>query len=225
MQLPDVIKKIRRQTGNGKIRLYHGSKSGIVGDIKPISRDLCDFGKGFYMGSGRIQPLTLICNFPNAKMYTVNADLTGLRILEVEVGIDWALLIAYHRGKMEHIKDSGIYRKYAEMADGCDMVIGDIANDRMFVVLDRFFSGEISDTALINSLSALKLGKQYVALTEQACGQIEIIEEMSVSEAERVALRAESEAHRREGIRQAEEICKRHRRDGRFFDEITESGV
>lgn len=49
------------------------------------------------------------------------------------------------------------------------MIIGYIANDRMFVVLDRFFNGEITDLALINSLSALKLGKQYVALTEKAC--------------------------------------------------------
>ena len=39
----------------------------------------------------------------------------------------------------------------------------------MFVVLDRFFKGEITDEALIHSHSALKLGKQYVALTEKAC--------------------------------------------------------
>jgi hypothetical protein len=205
--------------------LFHGSKSGIIGDIKPSSRELCDFGKGFYMGTERLQPLTLICNFPNAKLYTVKADLTGLRVLEIEVGIDWALLIAYHRGKLEHIRGSGIYQKYAGLLSGCDMVVGDIANDRMFVVLDRFFSGEITDTALIGSLSALKLGKQYVALTVNACGQIDIIEEKRISETERNALRIESEAHRKEGIRQAEEICKRHRRDGRFFDEIIEGGV
>ena len=28
--------------------LYHGSKSGIKGDIAPKSRDACDFGQGFY---------------------------------------------------------------------------------------------------------------------------------------------------------------------------------
>jgi len=211
--------------GNGKVLLFHGSKSGITGDIKPISRELCDFGKGFYMGTEQMQPLTLICNFPNAKLYTVKSDLTGLRVLEIEVGIDWALLIAYHRGKMEHIKGSDIYQKYAELLSGCDMVVGDIANDRMFMVLDRFFSGEITDTALISSLSALKLGKQYVALTDKACSQIEIIEIKAISEAERNVLRIESEAHRKEGIRQAEEICKKHRRDGRFFDEIIEGGI
>ena len=30
--------------------LFHGSRGGIDGNIKPISRVRCDFGKGFYMG-------------------------------------------------------------------------------------------------------------------------------------------------------------------------------
>jgi len=213
------------QTGNGTVLLYHGSKNGITGDIEPISRELCDFGKGFYMGTEKIQPLTLICNFPNSKLYTVKTDLTGLRILDIEVGIDWALLIAYHRGKMESVNNSDIYHKYAGMAKDCDMIIGYIANDRMFVVLDRFFSGEITDIALVNSLSALKLGKQYVALTKKACRQIEIVEEKALSATDRKELRIESEAYRQEGIRQADEICRKHRRDGRFFDEIIGGGI
>ena len=208
------------KAGSGSVLLYHGSKSGISGKIKPISREYCDFGKGFYMGTDRMQPLTLICNFPDAKLYTVRADLTDLYILEIEVGIDWAMLIAYHRGKMEAVKGSKIYNKYSGMTNGCDMVIGYIADDRMFVVLDRFFSGEITDVALIGSLSALKLGRQYVALTEKACRQIEITGEESFNETEREVLRMESDVFRREGIRQAEDICRKHRRDGRFFDEI-----
>lgn len=27
--------------------LYHGSRGGIEGGIKPVSRERCDFGKGF----------------------------------------------------------------------------------------------------------------------------------------------------------------------------------
>ena len=208
-----------------KVLLYHGSKSGITGEIKPVSRDLCDFGKGFYMGTESLQPLTLICNFPNAKLYTLRIDLTDLRILEIEVGIDWALLIAYHRGKMKTVKGSSIYRKYATFINDFDMIIGYIANDRMFVVLDRFFAGDITDTALITSLSALKLGKQFVAVTEKACRRIEIIKEKALSKSQRDALRVKANTIRLEGIRQADEICKRHRRDGRFFDEILEGGI
>lgn len=58
------------------------------------------------------------------------------------------------------------------MADGCDVLIGCIANDRMFVVLDRFFKGDITDEALIRSLSALKLGKQSVAILQSTKGMI-----------------------------------------------------
>lgn len=218
-----------KNSGFGKgmhkmITLYHGSKSGIVGAIAPVSRERCDFGKGFYMGTDRAQPLTLICNFPNARLYTLRVDLAGLKILDVEVGLDWALLVAYNRGKMDFAKDSAIYRRFADMGRGCDMIVGHIANDRMFVVLDRFFNGEITDLALINSLSALKLGKQYVAVTEKACEKIEILRAEAFTEQDRAKLKRESESNRSKGIALADEICRSYRREGLFFDEIIEAG-
>lgn len=206
------------------VTLYHGSKSGIHGAIAPVSREHCDFGKGFYMGTDRTQPLTLICNYPNARIYTLSVNLSGLKILDIEVGLDWALLVAYNRGKMDSVKHSAIYHRFAGLSKGCDIVIGYIANDRMFVVLDRFFNGEITDLALTNSLSALKLGKQYVAITEKACRQIKILEEQELTEGDRGKLKQSSEANRSKGIAMAEEICRKYRREGRFFDEILEAG-
>lgn len=206
------------------LTLYHGSKSGIRGDIAPVSREHCDFGKGFYMGTDRIQPLTLICNYPDARMYTLSVDLSGLKILDVEVGLDWALLVAYNRGKMESVKNSSIYNRFAKMSKGCDMIIGYIANDRMFVVLDRFFNGEITDLALVHSLSALKLGRQYVASTKKACKKIRIMDVQKLSETDREKLKQESEANRSRGIALADEICRKYRREGRFFDEILQAG-
>ena len=211
-------------TSNEKIILFHGSKSGIEGTIAPKSRDKCDFGKGFYMGTEQTQPLTLICNYPDAKIYTLSVDLSGLKIMDIEVGLDWALLVAYNRGKMDSAKGTSIYNRYAELDKSCDMVVGYIANDRMFVVLDRFFNGEITDLALINSLSALKLGKQYVAKTEKACKNIKIIEEQEINEEQREKLKYESEINRSRGIDLADSICRKYRREGRYFDEILEAG-
>lgn len=211
-------------SSNEIVTLYHGSKSGIRGAIAPISREHCDFGKGFYMGTDRTQPLTLICNYPKAKMYRISIDLSDLKILDMEVGLDWALLVAYNRGKMECVKDSTIYNRFANFSKDCDLIIGYIANDRMFVVLDRFFNGEITDLALINSLSALKLGKQYAALTEKACKKIKILDEREVSEEDLEELKQKSEANRSKGIAMAEEICRKYRREGRFFDEILKAG-
>lgn len=202
------------------VTLYHGSKSGIYNAIAPISRKHCDFGKGFYMGTNRIQPLTLICNYPKAKIYTLSVDLSNLKILDIEIGLEWALLIAYNRGKLELIKGSKIYNQFAGLSKGYDMIIGYIANDRIFVVLDRFFNGEITDKALISSLSALQLGKQYAALTEKACKNIKILNEQELSENDRNKLKQESEVNRSKGIAIANEICKKYRREGQFFDEI-----
>ena len=211
-------------TANESIALFHGSKSGIKGEIAPVSRDKCDFGRGFYMGTDRLQPLTLISNYPDARLYTVKADLAGLKILDIEVGLDWAMYVAYNRGKMEAVRDSIIYRRMSAMSADCDMVIGYIADDRMFVVLDRFFNGDITDCALINSLSALKLGKQYVARTQKACAQIKVIKEEKLSASDRKKLIRTSSDNRDKGIALANDICRRYRREGRFFDEILKAG-
>ncbi len=204
----------------GRILLYHGSKSGIVGDIAPKSREMCDFGKGFYMGTEPGQPLTLICDFEKSKFYIVSIDTRELDSIEIKADLDWAMLVAYHRGRMEKIKGTAFYDKYSNIDSGKDLVIGSIANDRMFYVLDNFFMGNITDMALVNSLSALKLGKQYVATTERACASVRIEKELPLSMMERKFLQDESEANRQKGIHLANDICKNYRREGKFFDEI-----
>ena len=203
-----------------RVLLYHGSKSGLTGAIAPISRDKCDFGRGFYMGTDLVQPLTLICDFEQAKFYVLSIDLTDLSVFEVPPDLDWAMLVAFYRGKMEAIKGTTLYRHYAQMAQGNDVLIGAIANDRMFYVLDNFFLGNITDIALIQSLSALQLGRQYVAINEHACEKIRIEKEVPLSHLERVCLQEVSEQNRSKGVSLANEICKIHRREGRYFDEI-----
>lgn len=142
----------------------------------------------------------------------------------MEVGLECALLVAYNRGKMESVKNSSIYNHFAHLSKDIDMIAGYIANDRMFVVLDRFFNGEITDLALIHSLSALKLGKQYAAITEKACKKVKILDEQELSKDDQDKLKCESEANRSKGIAMADKICRKYRREGRFFDEILEAG-
>ena len=220
-----ILQKISTATNevnleNNRILLYHGSKSGIVGDIAPKSREMCDFGKGFYMGTEPRQPLTLICDFEKSKFYIVSIDMTQLSTMEITADLDWAMLVAYHRGRMEKVKGTAFYQKYSQMDKNKDLIIGSIANDRMFYVLDNFFLGNITDTALVNSLSALKLGKQYVATTEKACSSVRIEKEIPLSMMERRFLQDESEVNRVKGVHLANDICKNYRREGKFFDEI-----
>ena len=215
-----IINSKTSENTDNKLILYHGSKNGIVGDIAPISRSECDFGQGFYMGTGTLQPLTLICAEDKPKFYTVQLDLTGLKVLNVEIGLEWALLIAYYRKEMESAIGTKIYEKYANFAKGYDIVVGYIANDRMYTELSRFFNKTLTDTALVHCLSALDLGKQYVAITEKACKQIKVVKEENLSQLELAILRDMSVERRKEGIDLADKIEVKYRRKGKFFDEI-----
>lgn len=206
------------------MRLYHGSKSGIEGPIRPVSRDRCDFGRGFYMGTDELQPLTLVCGYEHARIYTIDLDLDGLDVLSLTPDLEWAFFVAYNRGKLEGVRGTALYERFAHLADGRDVVVGKIANDRMFVVLDRFFDGTITDRALVESLAGLNIGDQYVAKTDAACSRARIVGQHELTETERADYARASESNRRLGVSLAERICREHRRDGRFFDEIVEAG-
>ena len=216
------IKEIAEETNlqSGRILLYHGSKSGIEGKIAPMSRSQCDFGRGFYMGTEAAQALTLICDYDKSKLYLTSVDLSGLKTVEVPANIDWAMTVAYHRGKMEKINGSALYEKYRLMTADKDIVIGSIADDRMFYVIDNFFIGNITDAALVGSLSALQLGKQYVAISERGCDAVRIKKEIEISHLERLFIRDVAEGNRAKGVSMANDICKNYRREGLFFDEL-----
>ena len=225
-----VLEKIEAASGSidlekGRVLLYHGSKSGIEGDISPKSRKQCDFGEGFYMGTEPSQALTLICDYESAKFYIVSISVDNLAVLDVPADLEWAMIVAYHRGRMEKIKGTSFYSKYQEMTKDKDLVIGSIANDRMFFVIDNFFIGNITDAALINSLSALELGKQYVAVTQKGCDAVRIEKEIPISYLEKLFMKEVSEANRVKGSSLANDICRNYRREGVFFDEILDQAA
>ncbi len=215
-----IVSEIKCDATDNGLIVYHGSKKGIDSGVAPLSRKACDFGKGLYLGTDPAQPLTLICDEDKPILYTMKLDLTGLKVLTIEKSLEWAMLIAYYRGYMDEAKGSKIYKKYETMADGYDVVVGYIADDRMYRVMKSFFEKEITDAALIHSLSSLKLGRQYVCKTLKACNQLEIISKREMKPLELNILREKSIVRRQESINLTEEILIKYRREGKFFDEI-----
>ena len=223
-----VIDKIKKASDDvkldeGRVLLYHGSKSGIIGTIEPKSRSKCDFGKGFYMGTEPGQALTLICDYDKSKFYIVSVAVNEVEILDIPANLEWAMVVAYYRGRMKKIEGTSLYKKYRDIAKGKDIIVGSIADDRMFYVIDNFFMGNITDVALVHSLSALEFGKQYVALTQKACDTVRIECEVNLSYLERQVLKEAAESNRTKGISLANEICKNYRREGVFFDEMLDA--
>ena len=93
---------------------------------------------------------------------------------------------------------------------------------KLFPQFQSYFQGTITDAALINSLSVLNLGKQYVTISDKGCKAVRIEKEISISQLERMAISDVAVTNREKGISEANEICKNYRREGLFFDEILE---
>ncbi len=210
--------------------LYHGSKSGIKGNIQPLSRAECDFGRGFYMGDKEDQPKSLVSEFKDNMFYELDCDFSGLKVLEFtddyDSQLDWSLFIAYNRKQFDSDKYYKLARKYESYNNNYDVIAGLIADDKMTEALQRFFDGTFSDKALIAAMSRVKLGRQFVAKTEIACNSdhIQIVSSRKLNDNERQMARAFNDQRRRQNETVLNEINARFRRstDVKFFDEILE---
>lgn len=204
------------------LRLYHSSKAGIDGPIRPIGSSVNDFGRGFYLGDEPSQPLTLICRGEKPTFYTCEMDLAGLRVHRFADGLDWALFVAWNRDMIPEEFRSVYDERFQSLRGADDVLVGRIANDRMFIVLDMFFKNTLSDAALVDCLKALNLGNQYCALTDAACARVKIVDSRVLSAAECQTLREKSLRQRQRAIDEVERIRLRHLHDGLFFQEILE---
>jgi len=204
-------------------RLYHGSKSGIVGQIRPSSRSTCDFGRAFYMGESEHQPLTLVCHSAQPKLYTLEFDDAGLETLDVGSDLLWALFVAYNRGEMSAYADTPLFQRLSVMTKDVDVLCGRIANDRVFQTVQMFFERTITLETLGEVLRAVNLGRQVCAVSDRACERIRIVSERAVSEVECANLREKSERQRQRATELTDRIVDARRRtDGIYFDELCE---
>lgn len=210
--------------------LYHGSKSGIKGDIKPESRETCDFGCGFYMGDKPDQPKGLIASYANNKFYEIEYNTDGLHMKvfgeDYISQIDWALFIAYNRRHEELAEYSQLCMRYKAYNQLYDIIAGIIADDKMTQVMQLFFNGQMCDKAFIEAMQYVKLGKQYVLKTSEACKKerFNIINEHKLTDAEIKLIRAQNINRSNQLSNIINQIQTKYRRaqDVRFFDEIVE---
>ena len=204
------------------VRVYHGSRGGLQGAIRPVSDSSADFGSGFYMGDEITQPQTLICEAETPVLYSLDLNLDGLKVLRFEPNVDWALFVAFNRGKLETCRTMSFYERFRKMRDEADVIFGKIANDKMFTVLNLFFDGLIGVTALVKAMAAVSIGNQYCAKSAKACAQIAIVDEKRFSPNECDVLKDRCFRQRVRGATEAERICKQNRREGESFDELLE---
>ena len=210
--------------------LYHGSKSGIKGEIRPISRDACDFGKGFYMGDKPDQPKGLIAAYSNNKFYEIEYNADNLKIKKFENDytsqIDWALYIAFNRAPEQMLQYKKLCERYQSYNEDYDVIVGVIADDKMTQVMNLFFAGMMCDKAFIEALQFVKLGNQYVLKTDRACEKerFRILNEYTLSADDVKMMQAQNTNRKNQLNNVIHQIQTKYRRaqNVKFFDEILE---
>ena len=142
------------------MRLYHSSNVIVEHPDTQHSRLYLDFGCGFYLTSYYDQAVRYAQRFKRREQpawlntYDFSCDETVWKIRRFEsYDKQWLDFVAQCRSGI----DEGDY----------DMIIGGIANDRVIITLDRYFTGEISQEEALGLLKYERPNIQYCIRTDK----------------------------------------------------------
>lgn len=142
------------------MKLYHSSSVSVEHPDTKHSRQYLDFGRGFYLTSLHEQAVRYAQRFKrrgqqawlNTYDFYCEENMWNVKRFE-SYNKEWLDFVALCRDG----KDANDY----------DMVIGGIANDRVIITLDRYFTGEISQEEALGLLRFEKPNIQYCIRSEQ----------------------------------------------------------
>jgi hypothetical protein len=205
-----------------EVTLFHGSKGGIKGNVKwNVSREECDFGKGFYLGESRVQAREVSIDSSNPYLYSYSIILNGLSVYRFTDLEEWALFVGLNRGFIP----KRVYKKLdkrAQYISSHDIIYGLIADDRLSTVFPDFMRGMISDKCLIECLKLVKYGNQYVLKNDKACNRLVELSGKPIFGDELKTVRGVKNTTI-SGIKgEVNKIIKLYRRQGKFVDELLE---
>lgn len=199
--------------------LFHGSKKGLSEITIIGARENCDFGKGFYLGETYSQALSFVCEMDKSSVYSFKYTLEDLNIKRFQCDLEWMISICYYRGKLRDYSSNPIVDKIVTEIEMADVVIAPIADNKMFYVMAQFIDGEINADVALHSLSASKLGFQFVFKTEKSLNNLVPIEKYYISLPEREDCRKLLNDRSYE-IDTKLKLAKREFRAGLYIEEI-----
>ncbi len=204
---------------------YHGSKKGITGKITPNKNESkSDFGDGFYIGIKENQTLSRVANekAPYAYEFKIPENcITEENTLKLSKQ-DWIYFVLYNRGKLEDLKGTGFYQKYATLADGKDFIIGPIADDVFDKCMKDFCENNITDYTFAELINMFDYGTQIVAKSQKACDVLEEESSRLLSKDERKAIinNKKTTKRKRFAIYEAKKAELNAMRKGKYLSEI-----
>lgn len=142
------------------MKLYHASTCIIESPDVLHSRNLLDFGKGFYLTSLKEQAKKYALRFTfqgedaYLNHYVLDNDLSAYKLKEFQsYNEEWLDFVALCRVGKQH--------------EEYDMVSGGIADDKVFNTVDLYFSGNISKEEALKRLKFIHPNHQMCILNQE----------------------------------------------------------
>ena len=143
------------------MKVYHASKYTIKSPDVKYSRDLLDFGKGFYLTSLVEQ----------AKKYAQRFLFQGEKAYLNQYVLDEDIRLKYKIkefvGYNEEWLDFVSLCRLGKQTEKYDLVAGGIADDKVFNTVDLYFSGNISKEEALKRLKFIHPNHQICILNQE----------------------------------------------------------
>lgn len=206
------------------IILYHGSSGGIKTniDVKYKTDSVNDFGIGFYLGDVEEQARSRIQNVKEPYLYTFKLNITPeIKVYNFIDDILWALYIAYNRNKFDFSNYPKLITKFKEI-DNYELIIGNIADDKIGDAYTYFIGGSDSDLYLKDCLKLIKFGKQYVIKNNKYTQPPYLVKlkEQFLTKQDKLDAIAWTQKMKKDMDKNLNDIREKYRHKGKYFDEI-----
>ena len=143
------------------MRLFHGSTTVVSNPDVTKSRANLDFGRGFYLTSYREQAegwarrkAFLESGAAYVNEYEVTEDFTGYKVLHFsEANAKWVEFVCSCR------RGEDTWREF-------DLIIGGVANDRVYYAVDMYYQGAWGMEQTLDALRFYKVSDQWCFVSQ-----------------------------------------------------------
>ena len=186
--------------GDRNRKYYHGSYAIIENPDLERSREDIDFGKGFYLTEDFAMAAKWACRKTKSIVNEYTLDLTDLKVYAFSLDKEWLDFVVANRNLEE---TDPKFNRY-------DILIGAIADDKMYSLIELYEDGLISPDVAIKVLNCMDYGNQIVLKTEKARDAIILTSYKELVKQERDVYRERYKSDKIESDRRTRELLKRY---------------
>ena len=151
------------------MQLYHGSNVEVIKPDLDYSNRTRDFGKGFYLTTDKEQAQT----WAEKKTLKIASGIPVVSVFEIDESFFETLKVKKFERANEEWFDYVIKNRLSiKDFDDCDIIIGPIANDGTYEVINLYMRNILTKEQAISQLKTYKLKDQYAFKTLESLNKL-----------------------------------------------------